>query len=108
MSLNHPGPIEFHAGQADADILSQDMKDLHTYGNEFQTRWVTIHDTAVDGDAPFDANALAKANHATPFKRPENGQFRPGSFFTQFFFAETGDTNASPRRARPTAGSGRS
>jgi hypothetical protein len=94
MSLSHAGPIEFHAGQADADILSQDMKDLHTYGNEFQTRWVTLHDTAVDGDAPFNANALAKASHATPFKRPENGQFRPGFFFTQFFFDETGDTNA--------------
>ena len=43
----------------------------------FQTRWVTIHDTAVDGNTPFDANALAKAKGGTPFKRPENGQFRP-------------------------------
>jgi hypothetical protein len=94
MSLAHPGPIEFHPGQADADILSQDMKDLHTYGKVFQTSWVTIHDTSVDGDTPFSANALAKAAHATPFKRPENGMFRPGFFFTQFFFTETGDTNA--------------
>ncbi len=30
----------------------------------------------------------------TPFKRPENGQFRPGSDFREFFFDETGDTNA--------------
>jgi hypothetical protein len=37
---------------------------------------------------------LAKAAHGTPFKRPENGQFRPGSHFTEFYFDETGDTDA--------------
>jgi hypothetical protein len=94
MSLANPGqPIVFHAGQADADILSQDVKDLHTYGLVFQTNWVTIHDTAIDGFAPFDANALAKSRLATPFKRPENGLFRPGSRFGQFVFDETGDTD---------------
>ena len=94
MSLAFPGQaIAFHTGQADADILSQDMKDLHTYGNTFDTNWVTLHDTDVDGNAPFDANALAKAKQATPFKRPENGQFRPGSQFREFYFDETGDTN---------------
>jgi len=37
----------------------------------------------------------AKAANATPFKRPENGVFRPSSEnpFKQFFFTETGDTN---------------
>jgi hypothetical protein len=95
MSLSNPGqPISFHAGQADADILSQDVADLHTYGLVFATHWVTIHDTAVDGTAPFNANALAKAALATPFKRPENGQFRPGTGFGEFCFDETGDTNA--------------
>ena len=94
MSLRTPGqPIAFHAGQADADILSDDVKDLHTYGKVFQTRWVTIHDTATDGTTPFDANALAKSAGATPFKRPENGQWRPESWFTEFYFDETGDTN---------------
>ncbi len=94
MSLANPGqPIEFHAGQADADILSQDVKDLHTYGKSFHTKWVTIHDTAVNGNAPFDANTLAKASHATPFKRPENAQFRPGSQFREYYFDETGDTD---------------
>lgn len=93
MSLVTGQPIEFHAGQADADILSQDMKDLHTYGKTFNTKWVTLHDTDVDGNAPFDANALAKARHATPFKRSENAQFRPGSDFREFYFDETGDTN---------------
>ncbi len=95
LSLANPGqPIVFHPGTADADILSQDVKDLHTYGKVFLTNWITIHDTTVDGSAPFDANALAKAKRATPFKRPENGQFRPGKGFTEFFFDETGDTNA--------------
>jgi len=85
--------VVFHAGQADADILSADVKDLHTYGRTFATRWITIHDT-VNGFTSFDANALAKSNGGTPFKRPENGQFRPGSGFSEFVFTETGDTSA--------------
>jgi hypothetical protein len=68
--------------------------DVHTYGARFGTRWVTVHDTATDGSTPFDANAAAKAHGATPFKRPENGQFRPGTDFGEFYFTETGDTNA--------------
>jgi len=56
---------------------------------------VTLHDTATDGVAPFDANALAKAKGATPFKRPENGMFRPGTGFGEFYFDETGDTNSN-------------
>ncbi|MCO5971992.1 alkaline phosphatase PhoX [Actinoallomurus soli] len=77
-------------------VFSDDTKDLHTYGTVFETRWVTLH----QGDAsstPFDANALAKAAKATPFKRPENGVFRPGADFREFFFTETGDTNATSK-----------
>ena len=85
--------IAFHAGNPDGDITSTDRADLHTYGMKFATRWVTIHDTATDGTAPFSANAAAKTAKATPFKRPENGMFRPGSGFGQFYFTETGDTN---------------
>jgi hypothetical protein len=96
MSLANPGePIVFHPGEPDRDILSQDERDLHTYGNVFTTRWITIHDSDIDGTTPYDANALAKTAGATPFKRPENGQFRPDSNFTQFYFDETGDTNAN-------------
>ena len=91
-SLSNPGqPIKFDATTA----LTQDVKDLHTYGKVFDTRWVTIHDTDVDGTVPFDANALAKAKDGTPFKRPENGVFRPRSGFREFFFDETGDTSAT-------------
>jgi hypothetical protein len=99
--LNDAGdPITF---ESQAALNSPDQVALHTYGRSFKTRWVTVHDTAVDGNAPFDANVAAKAAHATPFKRPENGQFQPGSGFTAFYFDETGDTNAtSPENA--TAG----
>jgi len=89
--LDHSGPMVFNSSSA----LTQDVKDLHTYGNVFDTRWLTVHDTDVDGTAVFNANTLAKAKGATPFKRPENGQFRPGTGFRQFFFDETGDTNAN-------------
>src|SRR4030095_10816566 len=56
---------------------------------------VPVHDTDIDGTDPFDANALAKALGARPFKRPENGQFQPGSHFQTFFFDVTGDTSAT-------------
>lgn len=95
ISLANAGrPIVFHDGQADADITSQDTKDLNTYGKVFQTKWITIHDTAVDGTDVFSANLAAKAKGATPFKRPENGVFQAGSDFKRFFFDATGDTNA--------------
>ena len=52
-------------------------------------------------------NVAAKAAHATPFKRPENGLFRPCSHFREFYFDETGDTNAtSPENGDPDAGAG--
>ena len=92
-SLRTGTPIVFHDGQADADILSADTGDIRTYGNVFKAKWVTVHDTDVDGTVPFNANLAAKAGQATPFKRPENGVFRPGARGLEFFFDETGDTN---------------
>jgi hypothetical protein len=85
-------PITF---DSQAALNSPDQVALHTYGNSFDTKWVTIHDTSVDGNTPFNANELAKAAAATPFKRPENGRFQPDSGFKKFFFDETGDTNAT-------------
>jgi hypothetical protein len=35
-----------------------------------KTNWVTVHDTAVDGTAPFNANTAAKNAHATPSSDP--------------------------------------
>src|SRR5205814_4517973 len=72
-----------------------DALAVHTYGNVLKTKWALVHDTSVNGTTPFNANVAAKAAHATPFKRPENGQFKPGSHFTEFYFDETGDTNAT-------------
>jgi hypothetical protein len=85
-------PITF---ESQTPLNAPDQVEDHSYGNELDTRWVTVHDTEADGSAPFNANAAAKAAHATPFKRPENGLFRPGSHFKEFFFDETGDTNAT-------------
>ena len=76
-------------------VNSADQLALHVYGSSFKTQWVTIHDTAVDGKVPFNANTAATAHDATPFKRPENGAFRPDTSFKQFVFDETGDTNAT-------------
>jgi hypothetical protein len=91
-------PITFHpAGTAGAqaardDALGEPIRKLHS-GATLEAAWVTIHDTATDGTAPFDANALAKAKGATPLKRPENGKFVPKTDFRSFIFTETGDTD---------------
>ncbi len=77
------------------DTLSENQLKLHTVGASYPVTWVTVHDTAIDGTADFDANALAKTAGATPFKRPENGQFQPNSGFRTFFFDVTGDTDAN-------------
>jgi hypothetical protein len=86
------GPVD--AANPTGKAFSVDEKDLHTYGTSFNTAWVTVHDTATDtSGAAFDANLAARTAGATPFKRPENGVFRPGAHFGEFYFTETGDTN---------------
>jgi uncharacterized protein DUF839 len=87
-------PITFHASDPVGDTFATAQLELHTPGTSWPCRFITVHDTAVDGFADFDANAAAKAAGATPFKRPENAQYQPGSDFGTFFFAPTGDTNA--------------
>lgn len=104
--INGDHPVTFHAGQADADILGPDTLALRSYGKTFATHWVTVHDTTIDGTAPFNANAAAKAHAATPFKRPENGQFRPDGTFGSFYFDETGDTDARTEAASAGGGFG--
>jgi hypothetical protein len=82
-------PITYDATlNADQAAFVQDVSDLHTYGNAFCTRWVDL-----TLGASYNANAAAKAAGATPFKRPENGVFQPGTGFRSFYFTETGDTN---------------
>ncbi len=87
-------PVVFSAADPVGDVFSDNQLKLHTLGTSYPVRWVTVHDTAVDGTDSFNANAAAKAAGATPFKRPENTQFLPGSGFRTFFFTPTGDTNS--------------
>jgi Bacterial protein of unknown function (DUF839) len=77
------------------DVFSTNQLKLHTLGTSWPVGWVTVHDTAKDGMADFDASAAAKKAGATPFKRPENLAFLPGSGFNTFFFDATGDTDAT-------------
>lgn len=91
-------PVVFvptNAANPFGDVFSDNQLKLHTLGTSWPVQWVTVHDTAVDGTAPFNANAAAKAAGATPFKRPENLAFQPGSKFQTFFFDPTGDTDAT-------------
>ncbi|RNE66751.1 alkaline phosphatase PhoX [Cryobacterium tepidiphilum] len=76
------------AKQLAADPADPFIADLHTYGSSFSTRWVALTLGADNG-----STAAAAAAGATPFKRPENGVFRPGTNFTEFYFTETGDTS---------------
>jgi len=85
------------AAQVQADVFAVAQLKLNTPGTSWPVKWVNVHDST--GCAPscpaFSANAEAKAAGATPFKRPENGLFRPGSHFRSFFFTATGDTDAT-------------
>ena len=87
-------PLVFHADDPVGDVFAVAQIQLHTPGTSYPAQWVTVHDTAIDGTDSFDANAAAKTALATPFKRPENGVFLPGSRFRTFFFAVTGDTDS--------------
>jgi hypothetical protein len=89
-------PVVFHAADPVGDITAKVQRQLHTPGTSWPIKWVTVH-TANKDDPPslaFDANAGAKAAGATPFKRPENMAWLPGSGFRTFFFSPTGDTDA--------------
>jgi len=79
------------AAQLQANPSDPFITDLHTYGTSFATAWVNVH----SGPGAYDATAAAKAAGATPMKRPENGVFRPGTGFREFYFTETGDTSLS-------------
>jgi len=86
-------PVVFNAADPVGDVFADVQVKLHTPGTSWPVTWVTAHDTAVDGTASFNANAGAKTAGATPFKRPENMAFLPGSRFRTFFFCPTGDTD---------------
>jgi hypothetical protein len=87
-------PVTFHAGDLAGDVFSLNQLLLHMPGTSWPVKWVTVHDTATNGTAPFNANDAAKAAGATPFKRPENLAWLPASGFRTLFFDPTGDTSA--------------
>jgi len=87
-------PITFHStgtGPRD-DALGEPIRRLNT-GETLQADWVTVHNTATDGTAKFNANTLAKTVGATPLKRPENLRFVPGRAFKSLVVTLTGDTD---------------
>ena len=76
-------PLVFGGAAAvDADISSTALLKLHTLGTSYPIRWVTIHTANAGDTVGFDANAAAKTAGATPFKRPENLAWLPGSNFS--------------------------
>ena len=88
-------PVTFHANDPVGDTFADAQEQLHSLGTSWPAAWVLVHDTATNGFADFNANTAAKAAGATPFKRPENAQYLPGSGFDTFFFDPTGDTNTN-------------
>jgi hypothetical protein len=94
-------PITFTG--ACSDVNSKGMQEIHHCGNVLQATFVDLKMTA----PACDANAAAKAAGATPFKRPENGEFMFfGKQSTVFYFDETGDTNLSTGADRNLGGRG--
>src|SRR5262245_39156679 len=89
-------PVVFHAADPVGDITAPAQLKLHTLGTSLPIKWVTVHVANKDDppSAAFNASAAAKAAGATPFKRPENMAWLPGSDFRTFFFSPTGDTDA--------------
>jgi hypothetical protein len=91
LQVSRPDGSPITASQLSLNPADPVITDLHTYGKSFATTWVTVH----DGAGAYNATVSAAAANATPFKRPENGVFRPGTRFGDFYFTETGDTSAT-------------
>jgi hypothetical protein len=75
---------------AKVDLYQSDATRFLVVGNELLPPLLALQGL---GSSAAEGIAAARAKSATPFKRPENGQFRPGSNFTEFYFDETGDTD---------------
>ena len=94
---------------ADSDLVANGDNPakfalLHQYGTSYKTKWIDLVTTSAASTLPGPlVNTLAKDAKATPFKRPENGVFQPGSKFKKFYFTETGDTDS--RSTATTTGS---
>lgn len=89
-------PLTFHANDPDSDIIAEAQKKLHAPGSRWPFRWVTIREIPPQGALPYNATQAARDAGATPFNRPENMAWLPGSDFRTFFFSETGNTQMEP------------
>jgi hypothetical protein len=91
LQVKRRGGMPVGAAELSANPADPFVSDLHRYGTSFRTAWVTVH----NGTDAFAATAAAATAGATPMKRPENGVFRPGTGFREFYFTETGDTDTA-------------
>ena len=54
--------VPVDAGHPTGDTRSNNQLLLHTIGASWPVTWITLHDTEVDGTAPFDANAYGESS----------------------------------------------
>jgi hypothetical protein len=105
--LSAGGKLQVLQVKIDGDAVTYpestaDQTALHN-GDSYAVKWVTIHDTA-DSTAVFNANSAAKSGGGTPFKRPENAAWQPGTDFHTFYFDPTGDTDQTAGNAAADQG----
>jgi Alkaline phosphatase PhoX len=90
----------------DPVITDIGLRSLHNYGRTFSARWITCQVVPAGGmPSSYDANAACYNAFATPFRRPENAVYRPGTQFQEIWFSDTGDTDRRSE-ANPYGGYG--
>lgn len=96
------GATRTNGANNDPVITDQGLRDIHTYGRSFAARWVTCQVVPAGGvpAGTYDANRACYQAFATPFRRPENAVYRPGTDFNEVWFSDTGDTD---RRSQANA-----
>jgi hypothetical protein len=88
------GATRSNGANNDAVITDAGLRSLHSYDRTFTARWVTCQVVPAGGmPAPYDANTACYNALATPFRRPENAVYRPGTQFKEIWFSDTGDTD---------------
>lgn len=98
------GATRSNGANNDPVITDAGLRSLHSYGRTFAARWVTCQVVPAGGmPAPYDANTACYNAYATPFRRPENAVYRPGTQFQEIWFSDTGDTD---RRSEENAHGG--
>ena len=102
--LNAAGHAD-HGRVADATQRARPGRAPHLRQTSSRRSGSIVHDTAVDGTAPFNANTAAKAAHAHAVQAAGERRFRPGSHFTRVPLRR--DRRHERRRAVENATAGR-